>query len=1160
MIQFSKTALKTMALSALLTIMPIHNAYAAPGVLPNAPLFLSSTVEPNVFFTLDDSLSMEFVVMADAISGGYVTIGGSPVMGGVNFIGVLTFYHPTWTENGKNIFFITMPPSTNVDPVNFPEWNDTWIWRTHQGNSIYYNPNQVYKPWPGVKADGVTPMYTDADETQVWQDPNKTNPATDNFVDLTATLDYSYTNPYTSTTYTYPASLYLPSYYVWADDGDGVLEPTDGKTLVTIPAGSAEMQNFANWFQYYRSRMHTTKAAIGATINGADFTRMGLDVYNTGHRKNLESMTDATNQRLLLTEFYNTVENGSTPARTALDRVGKYFESTTTPTAILPAADGGECQQNFNIMLTDGFWNGSAASPAVANADADDASNPFDGGTYADTYSDTLADVAMHYYKRDLRGDLADKVPTQDGVDEADHQHLVNYGVGLGVIGTLPEGTDPSTGIVWPEPVTDTSTTVDDLWHATYNSRGEYLSAQTADELQDSLTAAIRNISARTATAAAVAVNSAQLNTESVVYLAQFNSDRWIGELLALKILDPDTGELQDESSAKWKASTYLNNPLFDPDTRTVITNHSSPPENDGVAFRWDDISSDMQSDLRINPAGGTDSTTVGEARLDFIRGDSTNEGSGTATNFRERISKLGDMVNSGPVFVGAPTLNWPDFAPFPTGSDAYSTFKTDASVVDRQKMVYVGANDGMLHAFNDDNGVEEFAYVPEMLLSTASGEGLHYLSDPGYNHKFYVDQTPTISDVFITSGGSQEWHTVLVGAMRGGARGIFGLDITNPSLFQEANADKMVLWEFTSNDDADLGYTYSRPAIAYTNAGTWVAIFGNGYNDLGTGEASLFIVEIEGGVDGTWQAADYKKITTGVGTAGDRNGLAAPALADIDGNGTVDRVYAGDLKGNLWVFDLESTNAGSWAVAYKSGSTPTPLFTAVDSTVISPAPAIQQQITAKPVLARHPTQPDSNSNAPNIMVYFGTGQYLVDSDNMNTEKQAFYGVWDAGDKALDYADLIEQTFDGSFTVPVLTRNPVDYSTDHGWYFLLPDSGERAVTSPIARADTVFFNTFVPVDDPCQVGGYGYKYAVDMTTGGSPLEPTFDANGDGVIDENDTVSNGSSDSTLVAVKQEGFLPEPVFIEDLAFTGKEATNVKALKDIPVGRFSWQELIQ
>jgi type IV pilus assembly protein PilY1 len=192
-------------------------------------------------------------------------------------------------------------------------------------------------------------------------------------------------------------------------------------------------------------------------------------------------------------------------------------------------------------------------------------------------------------------------------------------------------------------------------------------------------------------------------------------------------------------------------------------------------------------------------------------------------------------------------------------------------------------------------------------------------------------------------------------------------------------------------------------------------------------------------------------------------------------------------------------------------------------------------------------------------MVYFGSGQFLVDADKATSTTQSFYGVWDTGDQALDSTDLIEQTFDTNFSGRVLTRNPVDYSLDHGWYFDLDISGERAVTSPIARADTVFFNTFIPQSDPCGSGGYGYKFAVDMVTGGSPLEPAIDSNNDGVIDDNDYQNSGGSQSTLAAVSQDGYLPEPTFIEDLAFTADQASKVKALKDIPSGRFSWLELL-
>ena len=1153
MFKFSQASITQILLAASFTAMPLQSTYAGPGQLPPAPLFLSSIVEPNVFMTLDDSGSMDWGLIVGEGTGGLTTSGGLPIIDGLQ----RAYYSPTFTRlyGGRHV----LPPADGTDN----EWDKAWIGRNSDGNRNYYNPATTYEPWAGTDASG-NPMYTDAEPDAVLKDPNNTGGEK---MDLT--VDHTYSegngaNKIESTTF------WIPTYFTWTDtNGNGVMDQSDAHTRVLIPAqitdasgtglvANPEMKNFANWFQYYRSRINASKAVFGRTINNTDSSRMGLDVYNDGHQQDVVTMSLPANKRALLNELYDIqIGQNGTPARLALERVGEYFSETGVGAPILNKAGGGECQQNFNLLMSDGFWNGGA--PNVNNADIDGgagdtifdghAAESNDGGNYADTFSDTLADVAMKYYENDLRPgtDLANKVPTQATVDEADHQHLVTYTIAFGLNGLLDPGVDDplAAGFAWPQPIANDPTTVDDMWHAAYNGRGKYLNASDPQALQTSLNTAIRDISERTGTAAAVAINSAQLSLEAVVYLAQFNSNRWQGNLLAFPIVNTSTGELA--ATPKWDASAKLTarNVVLNP--RTILTYDNSPSVKDGVAFQWATISPDMKNDLKTNAIGGVDSDTVGEARLNYLRGDTSNEGTGLF--LRERLSMLGDLVNSGPVFVGKPSLSWPDFAPFPEGAAAYSLFK-NGSAASRKKMVYAGANDGMLHAFDDNNGEEVFAYVPNILSSAGVGDGLHYLTEGNYVHKFYVDQTPTVSDVYLSSGG---WHSVLVGALRGGQRGIYALDVTNPAAFLETNADQVVMWEFTNAHDIDLGYTYSRPVIALTNAGTWVAIFGNGYNDLGSGEASLFIVDIAKGVDGDWVAGDYVKISTGVGTTANRNGLASPALADIDGNGTVDRVFAGDLEGNMWAFDLSNTNSNFWKVAYKSGSTPMPLFTTQTN----------QPITAKPVLASHPTQPDSSSpaNAPNLMVYFGSGQYLVNADKTSTTVQSFYGVWDKGDKSLTNGDLIQQTFDTSFTEKVLSRNPVDYSTDHGWYFNLADTGERAVTSPIARADTVFFNSFVPVDDPCSVGGFGYKYAVDMVTGGSPLNATFDINHDnsiGVLDLAES-TNGTT-ASVAGVRQEGYLPEPVFIEDLAFTGEEATKIKPLKDVPEGRFSWQELIK
>lgn len=1148
----------SLALAASVVLSAPLNA--APGNLPISPLFLTNSVEPNIFYTIDDSGSMEWESMVGDGTAGISSASGIPFFGGIP-----RYYIIPSKGNGYDGYY-----NPNAYPYSLPSASKyplTWIIRNSTGNTLYYNPDVTYRPWSGADSSG-NPLFGNANPVSALVDPNNPGFGT---VNLTQQFNFlGYTTTWSND------SIFPAVYYTWEDsDGDGAIEDSDAHSLIEIKPANApfpsgrdyadEIQNFANWFQYYRKRSFVAKAALGHVINNTDATRMGLDIYNAGHQQDAATMTDPALKSALLNRLYdlgiycgpgegfvypNTCHG--TPARNSLDRVGKLFEGlTANPSPIQPAADGGECQQNFGIIMSDGYWNGSTPS-GIGNADKDSsgiANNGFDGdknesidnGNYEDDFSVTLADVAMHYYERDLNTSLANKVPTIAGIDEADHQHMVTYTIGFGLKGTLdPDTQSPlDTGFAWPNPMdAQDDERVDDLWHAAYNGRGKYLSAQDPTQLQRALDIAIQDIAERTATAAAVAVNSARLTEESVVYLAQFNSNRWQGNLYAYPIIDLDLGTLSE--TPKWEANAQLTSRDISTDPRTIITYNGSQ----GVPFKWNtsSLSSAMLNDLRTNPSGGTDSDLIAAARLDYLRGDRSNEGSGY--QFRPRQTLLGDLVNSGPVFVGAPLLNWPDAAPFPTGGNGYSSFKNGPAKT-RDKIVYVGSNDGMLHGFNDDTGKEVIAYVPNLLSSTSTNDGFHYLTNQSYIHNWYVDLSPTLSDVSITTNAGSGWRTVLIGGLRGGGRGLFALDVTDPTTFKESAADEIAMWEFSNANDSDLGYTYSRPAIALANNGRWVAILGNGYNDTGSGEAKLFILDIEAGING-WSASDYIEITTKAGTSANRNGLASPALADIDGNGTVDRVYAGDLQGNMWAFDLSGSVTSKWGVAYKQGPTPKALFT-------TPA---NQPITAKPVLAKHPTMPSDNTNAPNLMVYFGSGQYLVDSDKSNTDVQSFYGVWDRGDRELTQTDLIQQTFRSGYSERVITGNYVDYSTDHGWWFNLPDSGERSVTSPIARTDTVFFNSFVPVTDACSVGGYGYRYAVDMVNGGSPQEPVIDVNNDGEINSDDN----DGDGVIAAVRQEGYLPEPVFIEDLVFTGEVADKIKKQPPVYTGRFSWQELIK
>ena len=331
----------------------------------------------------------------------------------------------------------------------------------------------------------------------------------------------------------------------------------------------------------------------------------------------------------------------------------------------------------------------------------------------------------------------------------------------------------------------------------------------------------------------------------------------------------------------------------------------------------------------------------------------------------------------------------------------------------------------------------------------------------------------------FSTDVANREWRTVLLGGQRGGGPSLYLLDVTDPSAFTEANAKALVEWEFTH---PELGYTFSKPTIAMMNNGKFAAIFGNGYSAEGAGSctAKLFIVFLEGGLDGVWTSGtDYLILDTGSGstTTGDCNGLSTPAVVDLDRDRDADRVYAGDLKGNLWAFDLcnysngtKACTATGWAVANVE-----PIMTADDGTTSQP-------ITTQPVVSLDP----ASTGAADLLIVFGTGQYLTEADKTTTQVQTMYGVrdYDALKNGRANADWGLDPRDGGFIVQTLTEEACtatgcagdvrtitnvaigDFSTHKGWYIDLnptgAPAGERVVVNPKIRNDTLFFNTLIP--------------------------------------------------------------------------------------------------
>ncbi len=553
-----------------------------------------------------------------------------------------------------------------------------------------------------------------------------------------------------------------------------------------------------------------------------------------------------------------------------------------------------------------------------------------------------------------------------------------------------------------------------------------------------------------------------------------------------------------------------------------------------------------MKDLLHRNASGKPDGQ--GEARLEYLRGSRVHEGAGN--NYRTRAHLLGDVVHSAPYYVGEPPF-YPSFAPgYAAFRDAYKT---------RTKMVYIGANDGMLHGFDATSGEEALAYVPRAVFANLSE-----LTSPGYVHRYYVDGSPTIGDAHGDFGllrcdsGSPCWRSVLVSGLRHGGQGVFALDVTNPEDFDEDNAGKLVLWEFTDGDNSDLGYTYSQPSIVRMANNRWAAVFGNGYNNTeadadvsSTGHAVLYIVFLDGGLDGLWtENIDYIKIDTGVGTDKVLNGLATPAVVDIDGDYTADIIYAGDLQGNLWRFDVRKSDPAQWK---------------------NPGAQLLFNANAKPITTRpevgiHPQDPEG------LLIYFGTGKYLEQTDHTTAgvPTQTFYAIWDEDTTATDvpHNTLRQQTLEGLANGARVTSNHATDWTQHaGWYMDLETPGERSVSRSVLRNDRIIFTTFIPDAQVCGTSGTGWLMELNAFSGSRLDFPPFDLNGDHKFDDQDLVDFNSEKVAISGLPSpEGILSTPAILTagkfEQKYSGGSSGKVFVTTENPGpgarGRQAWRTL--
>ena len=829
--------------------------------------------------------------------------------------------------------------------------------------------------------------------------------------------------------------------------------PTDAGYLPNNPPITRQLYAYRAWGFY-------------SNVNGYGNVVEAVQPSGTsGHLSNL--MTLLGNE----TQYGPDIKNSAvfTPLAGSFSTAQGYFTGGSTPISL-------SCQRNFILLATDG-------NPTASMAGWDSMyplsqqQNVYDPVSKTWTYSPAANDV------------FAQITPLRNLSVGGKTYDVQSYVVGMGDTVANPG-----------------SIAVLNQFAYLGGTNQAYL-ASDAGALATAFQAIAVDIESKTAAASAVSLNTGSWGTSTNLYQARFNSGDWSGELISYTV--NSDGSIGHQV---WDAGQIINTQNWDTG-RTVLTyKPSAGLGSHGVAFRWPtsfpgtpgSTEMDLAQSTLLNSdmAGNTDG--FGSQRVQWLRGNSANESGtcGTCTpSFRNRpTSKLGDIVHSAPTYVAVPDFGYPDTME----SAPYSSFAV--AQAGRTPTIYVGADDGMLHAFNARTGVETLAYVPSPVyknLSALSTQSFAADSNSPPAHHYYVDGSPTIGDVFY--GGA--WHTLLAGALGAGGQGLYALDITNPSSFGESAASSIVRWEFNDSNDSDMGSIFAQPLIVKTNNGKWSVIVGNGYNNSdadgtpsSTGHAVLYVIDAETG-------ALTAKIDTGAGSTGTPDGVSGGIAIDTNGDGIADYVYAGDLAGNMWKFDLTSATPSAWAVAF-GGS---PLYSTGG-----------QPITTRPDVTK--------LSQGGYLVVFGTGRYIDNSDNNNTDPQTFYGIRDLGAAVGSINSLVHQSVVNTATgtdgntyrltthavgAPTLDAElPGDntvstdtyYASKKGWYINLPTSGERMVTDPNIRSGRVVFNTLIPNTDPCGYGGSGWVMEVDVATGNRYDTPTFDTNGDNTISSADLVS------------------------------------------------------
>ena len=869
------------------------------------------------------------------------------------------------------------------------------------------------------------------------------------------------------------------------------------------------LQNFANWFSYYGNRNRSMIAGMTRSMATVDNLRVGyfkindhakFDMSDKGAALAIRDLGTKDDKRALYADMIALNASDSTPNRQAVKAAATQFTRTDDLAPVQLA-----CQKNAVMLFTDGYSNQDG--PTVANADGDGNM----GIPFKDAHSNTLADIAASYYnnrdgKSPLRPDLTPGlVPVPEACSAANpdprldcqkNLHINFYGITLGGRGKLfnPDVVqDPYTNAAiygnWPPRENGAISTIDDIWHAAVNTRGEFINARTPADITQAMRRVLSSVTAGASSSGSYAQSGARIGTGSMAVAPYYEianeSTDWFSRLTASQITI-DQATRKAVYTTAWEASAKMPQPT----SRRVFFGNSTavlPFDSNNVTLEsLCDLSSSLYPGMARCSAGElTDIGATSATAVSYLLGDKSRE-TRRGGRFRDRTTVLGDIINSSPV-ISAPVDDYGyrglggDLA---TSYSAYLATKRDNA----RYMVYVGANDGMLHAFDGgmgaagtmDNGggAETFAYIP----ATSMGHmgNLLFPLDPNnqafqkFSHRYYVDGPVAVSDARI----GNSWGTVLVGTTGAGGRGVFALDVTSPGSFGTGSR----LWEINdlSGSDAvkaNIGHVLGKPVIVpFKDANgtvTWKAIFGNGYGSA-SGKVVLFMVDIGTGTPNITMIEASE--TAGTPPAG-KNGLGNILVVDRwsgsnrGRDGYADTVYAADQKGAMWKFDLRNTSA----------TVSTPLFTTQTST--RNGLTYRQPITGG-INA-------TNGDRGGVMLFFGTGSFVFNEDVRDDSIQSLYAVLDASDdvpgETMTAADLRPYTVSASGDVRTMTLGTVPANA-RGWHVDLP-AGERFVAYPALASGVVFMPTYVPnpTTKSCASDGSNWLFGLSAQTGAPAL-------------------------------------------------------------------------